>query len=34
MPYYETKEEEYNREMHDYYESYLEDQADFHVNNG
>ena len=31
MLYYETKEEEYNREMHDYYASYLEDQVDYNM---
>ena len=31
MLYYETKDEEYNREMHDYYASYLEDQVDCHL---
>ena len=34
MPYRELTSEEYNQEMHDYYASYLEDQVDFHVNNG
>ena len=32
MLYYETKDEEYNREMHDYYASYLEDQVDYNIN--
>ncbi len=32
MLYYETKDEEYNREMHDYYASYLEDKVDCHLN--
>ena len=31
MPYIETKDEDYNQEMHDYYASYLEDQADYNM---
>ena len=29
---YNTKDEEYNQEQFDYYNSYLEDLVDFHVN--
>jgi len=32
MPYIETKDEDYNQEMHDYYASYLEDQVDTWLN--
>ena len=33
MPYKDkTKEEEYNQEQFDYYNSYLEDQVDTHLN--
>ena len=28
MPYKDMTNEEYNQEMHDYYASYLEDQAE------
>ena len=29
---YNTKDEDYNQEQFDYYNSYLEDLVDFHVN--
>ena len=29
---YNTKNEEYNQEQFDYYNSYLEDMVDFHIN--
>ena len=29
---YNTKDEEYNQEQFDYYNSYLEDQVDTHLN--
>ena len=29
---YNTKDEEYNQEQFDYYNSYLEDQVDAHLN--
>ena len=31
MPYIETKDEDYNQKQHDYYASYLEDQADYNM---
>ena len=31
MFYKELTDEEYNQEMHDYYASYLEDQADYNM---
>ena len=31
---YNTKDEEYNQEQFDYYNSYLEDMIDCHINNG
>ena len=32
MPYNKLTDEEYNQEQFDYYNSYLEDLVDFHVN--
>ena len=29
---YNTKDEEYNQEQFDYYNSYLEDMVDYHTN--
>jgi hypothetical protein len=34
MLYKDITDEEYNQEQHDYYNSYLEDIVDYHVNNG
>ena len=32
MPYDKLTDEEYNQEQFDYYNSYLEDQVDTHIN--
>ena len=32
MPYKDLTDEEYNQEQFDYYNSYLEDQIDTHIN--
>ena len=32
MLYKDIKDEEYNQEQFDYYNSYLEDQVDIHIN--
>ena len=32
MPYKDLTDEEYNQEQFDYYNSYLEDQVDTHIN--
>ncbi len=34
MLYKNITDEEYNQEQHDYYNSYLEDMIDCHINNG